>query len=288
MQFRDLSWPARVLCYMLLMLITLTLLYPVVWMSYTALKTNPEVIQKPFGLPTRIDFSNIREAWASGNFTRLYFSTLLVAIISVLGIVLTAAAAAYPLARYNSRWNRIIFAYILIGIGVPTQSLIIPGFKLMATLDTWASAVHLPFTFRNSPVGLILTYMSWVSIAIVFIRAYYTNIPKEMEEAARVDGASEWQIFWQIMVPLSMPALVTMGIFYFIWIWNDFLWPLVYVQDPQWRTITLGLMNFKGKYTSLWSLQMGALSLATWPPLILYLIFRKRIQRGLTEGALKF
>jgi ABC-type glycerol-3-phosphate transport system permease component len=171
---------------------------------------------------------------------------------------------------------------------VPTQALIIPGFKLMATLDVWAAAMHLPFTFRNSPISLIITYFSWTSIAVIFFYAYFRGIPADLADAAAVDGASEWQTFRQIMMPLAMPALVTMGIFYFIWIWNDFLWPLVYVQSEDWRTIPLGLMAFKGRYTTFWSLQMGALSLATWPPLILYIIFRNRIQRGLTEGALKF
>lgn len=288
MQFGELKLSTKIISYIFISIICLTILYPVIWMSYTALKPNTEVMRSPFGLPTKIDFSNIYEAWTTGNFTRLYFNTLLISVLSVLGIVGFASMAACALARYDFRFRRFFFVYFLIGIGVPTQSLIIPGFKLMAILDVWAKSMYLPFTFRNSPVGLILTYLSWVSIAIVFIRAYYASIPLEMDEAARVDGASEWQIFLKIMVPLTMPAMVTMGIFYFIWIWNDFLWPLVYVQNPEWRTITLGLMNFRGKYTSLWSLQIGALSLATWPPLFLYLIFRKQIQRGLTEGALKF
>ncbi len=288
MKFQELSRPVRVLSYVLLVLLALSILYPLVWMSYTALKTNPEVMRSPFGLPRRIDFSNIRDAWRTGGFTRLYFNSLLVSIVSVLGIVCMAAAAAYPLARRGFRGSKLIHAYFLIGIAIPTQALIIPGFKLMATLDVWARALDMPFTFRNSPISLIVTYFSWTSIAIVFFYAYFRNIPADLVAAAAVDGASEWQTFRQIMIPLAMPALVTMGIFYFIWVWNDFLWPLVYVQAENWRTIPLGLMAFKGEYTTFWSLQMGALSLATWPPLILYILFRSRIQRGLTEGALKF
>src|SRR5690606_23165397 len=102
-------------------------------------------------------------------------------------------------------------------------------------------------TFRNSPLSLIVTYFSWISIAVVFIRTYFMGIPVEMEEAARVDGASEWQIFSRIMAPLAMPAIITMGIFYFIWVWNDFLWPLLYTQELDSRTIPLGLFAFKDR-----------------------------------------
>ncbi len=288
MQFRELSWPIRILSYVLLAALAVSILYPLIWMSYTALKSNAAVMQDPFSLPTSIDFSNIVQSWTAGNFSRLYFNSLFISSVSVCGILSMATAAAYALARVRFRGNAIILVYFLLGLAVPTQALIIPGFKLMATLDVWAAAANLPITFRNSPLSLILTYFSWTSLAIIFIRAYFSNIPAEMEEAARMDGASEWQIFRQIMVPLAMPAIVTMGIFYFIWIWNDFLWPLVYIQSDDWRTIPLGLMTFQGQYTSLWGSQLSALSLATWPPLLIYILFRKHIQRGLSEGALKF
>ncbi len=288
MQFRELSWPVRILSYVLLIALSLSILYPLIWMSYTAFKSNAAVLQNPFSLPTGIDFSNIVQSWILGNFTRLYFNSLLVSSVSVCGILGMATAAAYALARLKFQGKTVILAYFLLGLAVPTQALIIPSFKLMATLDVWAEAANLPFTFRNSPLSLILTYFSWTSVAIIFIRAYFSNIPGEMEDAARVDGASEWQTFWNVMVPLAMPAIMTMGIFYFIWIWNDFLWPLVYIQSDDWRTIPLGLMTFQGQYDSLWGSQMSALSLASWPPLLIYIFFRKHIQRGLSEGALKF
>lgn len=288
MHFRELSPLVRWLSYAVLGLLSFSILYPLVWMSFTALKTNAEIMRNPFGLPSRLDFSNLAQAWTAGNFTRLFANSLFVTLVSVFGIVATATTAGYALARESNWWKQAIFIYFLIGIAVPTQALLIPGFKLMSLLDSAVRAVGLPFTFRNSPLSLIVTYLSWSSIAIVFIRAYFANIPSELEEAARIDGASEWQTFSRIMVPLAMPAIVTMAIFYFIWVWNDFLWPLVYTQQPEVRTIPLGLMTFRDRYASSWSSQLAALSIATWPPLIFYLLFRTRIQRGLTEGALKF
>lgn len=288
MVFKEFSLPVKIIIYVLLIILALTIVYPLVWMSMSAFKSNAAVMNAPFALPTGIDFSNIQSAWETGNFTRLYANSLFVTLVSVFGIIGMATAAGYALARYEFRWKTPIFIFFLVGIAVPTQALLIPGFKLMSTLDDVVKALNLPFTFRNSPLSLIVTYFSWTSIAIVFIRAYFLSIPAELEEAARVDGASEWQIFSRIMIPLAMPAIVTMGIFYFIWVWNDFLWPLLYTQKLEVRTIPLGLFAFKDRYTSMWGQQMAALSLATWPPLIFYMIFRKRIQRGLTEGALKF
>ena len=287
MVFKELNIVVRILAYLLMALLAISILYPLVWMSYTAFKSNAEVMRDPFGLPSGLDFSNIRSAWEVGNFARLYANSLFVTLTSVFGILAMSTAAGYALARYKFRWTTPLFIFFLIGIAVPTQALLIPGFKLMSLLDNSASALHLPVKFLNSPLSLIITYFSWSSIAIVFIRAYFLSIPIELPEAARVDGANEWQIFTRIMVPLGMPAVVTMGIFYFIFVWNDFLWPLLYTQELEVRTIPLGLFAFRDRYTSLWGQQMAALSLATWPPIIFYLIFRRRIQRGLTAGALK-
>ncbi|MBN1449723.1 MAG: carbohydrate ABC transporter permease [Anaerolineales bacterium] len=288
MIFKELSLPVRIMSYILLTVLAISILYPLVWMSYTAFKSNSAVMNSPFGLPTSLDVSNIQSAWERGNFSRLYANSLIVTMVSVFGIIGMATAAGYALARYDFRWKSAFLIYFMIGIAVPTQALLMPGFKLMSLLDNVAADTNMPFRFRNSLLSLIVTYFSWTSIAIVFIRAYFGGIPPEMEEAARVDGANEWQIFYRIMVPLAMPAIVTMGIFYFIWVWNDFLWPLLYTQELDVRTIPLGLFAFKDRYNSLWGQQMAALSLATWPPIIFYMIFRNRIQRGLTEGALKF
>jgi ABC-type glycerol-3-phosphate transport system permease component len=288
MIFRELSLPAKILFYLILVIASISVLYPLTWMSYTALKTNEQVMHSPFGLPTRINFTNIVEAWQTGHFARLYTNSMLISLISVLGLITISTAAAYALARYHFSGNRAIFLYFLVGMAVPTQALMVPNFKVMATLDAWAEAWYLPIAFLNNPLPVILTYMSWSSLAIIFIRAYFMSIPPDLEDAARVDGAREIQIFWHVMVPLAMPAIATMTIFYFIFFWNDFLWPLIYLHKATQRTIPLGIMHFEGKYVSLWSLQVAALSLAAWPPIILYILFRGRIQRGLIEGALKF
>jgi ABC-type glycerol-3-phosphate transport system permease component len=159
---------------------------------------------------------------------------------------------------------------------IPPQVILIPAFKIMSQIG-----------FVNTYFAVILTYFAWVPFAIFFFRAYFMSVPKDLIEAARMDGVSEINIFFHVMLPLAKPALVTVGIIYFVWIFNDFMWPLVYLNDTDLRTVTLGMMNFQGKYSAATTLKTAALTLATLPPLIVFIIFRKQIQGGLVEGALK-
>lgn len=277
MKSSEINFVSKLLIYFVLILILITILFPVIWMTYTALKTPQEITADPFALPTTLFFGNFVKAFEVANFGRLILNSLFVTSVSVLGLLIFCSAAAYAFAAFKFKGAQFLFIYFLIGMMIPPQVILIPSFKIISTL-------HL----QDNYFSLFFTYWSWVPFAIFFLRATFMSIPKELILAARIDGCNEFGIFWRIMIPLAMPGIVTVGIFYFVWIFNDFLWPLIYIRDTSMRTLTLGMMNFHGKYTSLWNLQMAALSLATWPPVIVYLLFRNRIQKGLTEGALKF
>lgn len=277
MESKEINSFYKILIYILLGLIFITVAYPVVWMTFTAFKSPEEITSNPFALPKSMNLDNFKEAWRTANFWVLFRNTLFISIVSVLGILIFCSAAAYALSNYKFKGNNILFIYFLIGMMIPPQVILIPSFMIMGKLK-----------LLNSYLALFFTYFSWVPFAIFFLRATFLSIPKELIAAARLDGASEFGIYWRIMLPLAAPGLVTVGIFYFVWIFNDFLWPLIYIQDDSMRTLTLGMMTFQGKYTSHWNLQMAALSIATWPPIIIYLLFRSKIQKGLTEGALKF
>lgn len=276
MEAKEIGMPVKALIYVVLGIVFLTVVLPIFWMTYTAFKTPQEIVSSPFAFPKSLYLGNFQEAWGLANFGLLFRNSLFVTTISVLGLLLFCSAAGYAFARFKFRGRDALFVYFLIGMMIPPQVILIPSFKIMGTL-------HLRDTFFS----LFFTYWSWVPFAIFFLRATFLSIPGELAEAARIDGASELGIFWRIMMPLAAPGVVTVGIFYFVWIFNDFLWPLIYIQDHSLRTLTLGMMNFQGKYTSYWNLQMAALSLATWPPIIVYILFRSRIQKGLAEGALK-
>jgi ABC-type glycerol-3-phosphate transport system permease component len=159
---------------------------------------------------------------------------------------------------------------------VPPQALIISGFKVMSIL-------HLLDTYW----ALIFTYFGWSSFGIMVLRNFFQSVPREIKDAARVDGAGHWSIFSQIMLPLARPSLSTVAIFYFMWVWNDFIYPLVYMQSTAKYTVPLGILFFNSQYNVEWGLQMTGLTVATVVPLIVYYAFQKQFVRGILAGALK-
>lgn len=267
---------ARIAAYALLFTLLATIVLPFAWMIITSFKSLADYTHNPFGLPQEWRIDNFVEAWEIGGFLRLYANSLMITTISVLGLLFTCSTAGYAFAHFKFRGSNILFLYFLAGMMIPPQVILIPAFRIMST-----------FGLVNTYFSVIITYLAWVPFAIFFFRAYFLGIPKDLTEAARIDGASEISIFFRIMLPLARPAFVTVGIVYFVWIFNDFLWPLIYLNNVEIRTVTLGMMNFQGQYTSDTTLKTAALTLATLPPIIVFLIFRRQIQGGLVEGALK-
>jgi ABC-type glycerol-3-phosphate transport system permease component len=276
MKFSEFPLVARIAAYGLLLLLFASVVLPFVWMISTSFKSIEEYAFNPFGLPQNWRLDNIVQAWEVGGFLRLYANSLLVTVVSVTGIVASCSAAGYAFAHFKFRGSNLLFIYFLAGMMIPPQVILIPAFKIMSTLG-----------LVNTYFSVIFTYFAWVPFAIFFFRAYFTGIPRDLMEAARIDGASEVSIFFRVMLPLAMPAVTTVAIVYFVWIFNDFMWPLVYLNNTEVRTVTLGMMNFQGQYSSATTLKTAALTLATLPPILVFLVFRKRIQGGLVEGALK-
>lgn len=267
----------KIFTYLMLSLIAFLIIYPIFWVTQTAFKTNLQIMQAPFSLPTSFYIDNFKEAWGMANFPRLFLNSIIATVSGVFVVLILTSLAAYAFVRFNFKGKNILMLYFLLGLMIPPHMLMVPSFKLMSMLN-----------LRNTLFSLVLTYSSWICFGVFFLRAYFLSIPQEIFDAASMDGCSEFRIFFRIIMPISAPGLTTVIIFYFVWIWNDFLFPLIYLQKESVRTVTLGLMNFAGKYTAYWSLQTASLTFALWPPLIFYLIFRKRIQKGLTEGAIKF
>lgn len=276
MNFERFSRLTKLIIYSGLLALSASILVPIFWMTYTGFKTKAEIMANPFSLPQSLKVINFVDAWKMADFTTLYANTLTVTLVSVLGLLIFCSAAGYAFAHFQFKGHQLLFIYFLIGMMIPPQIIMIPGFKIMSVLS-----------LRNSLLSVIFTYLAWVPFGIFFFRAYFLGMPKSLIDASRIDGASELRIFWQIFLPLAKPAMVTVGVFYFVWIYSDFLWPLIYLQETDVRTVTMGMMYFEGRYTSNWHLQMAALSIATWPPVLFYLSFRNQIQKGLVDGALK-
>lgn len=276
MRFKEFPLLMKLFIYLLLGLLSLSVVYPVIWMSFGASKTLKEFSANPFGIPESFELRNFIEAWQLASYGTLYQNSMIITIVSVCGLIVFCSMAGYAFAMLEFKGSTLLFTYFLLGLLIPPQVIVVPNFKIMDTL-------HL----TNTLWAPIFTYFAWVPFAIFFFRAYFRGIPQDLTEAARIDGAHEWTIFFKVIAPLAKPAMVTVGIFYFVWIFNDFLWPLIYLQDNEVRTVTMGLSRFRGQYTNNLTLSFAALSLATWPPIIVYLVFKRHIQQGLIEGALK-
>lgn len=262
--------------YPLFLLLTAVILYPLAWMLYSSFKSNTDIFANVFALPSQLYLGNYITVFTEGAMGLYFRNSLLIAVVSVAGLLVITSLAAYAFATFRFRGSTALFMILLLGLMVPPQALIISGFKLMSILkllDTyWA---------------LIFTYLGWSSFGIMVLRNFFQSVPRDIKDAARVDGAGHWQMFSQIMLPLARPSVSTIAIFYFMWVWNEFIYPLVYMQTPEKYTVPLGVLFFNGRYTIEWGLQMAALAVATIVPLIVYYAFQKQFIRGILAGALK-
>jgi putative chitobiose transport system permease protein len=257
--------------------VALVTLFPLLWLISTALKSPTENIfqSPPQLLPAQPTFDNFISVWQSLPFGQYLFNSTLVAILTVVLNVLFCALAAYPLARLSFPGRDWIFIAIVSTIMIPFQIVMIPLYILI---------VHL---------GLINTYlgMMFPSLASAFgiflLRQAFASVPKEMEEAARMDGCSELGLWWYIMLPAIRPALVTLAIFVFIGSWSDFLWPLIVIQDEKLYTLPLGVAKLAGTFSLDWRLVAAGSIISIAPVLGLFLFMQRYIVPTETASGVK-
>lgn len=268
---------STVLKYGILIVFALFAILPFFWMWSAAFRDARAIYQDPFALPTSLDFTNIVKAWTVGRFSSYIKNSFIVTIPTVLGVVALASLAGYGIARYRFRGRNIIFYTFLLGITVPFQSIMIPLYYNLRDLNLLGTywAMILPATGLGMSFGVFL------------MQAFFRNLPQELADVARVEGANEFQIFLYIMLPLARPAISSLVVFQFMWSWNAFLMPLLYLQTENLRPLPLGLMFFQGRYTSDYGLIAAGVTLSTLPVIIVYMIFQKQFIQGLTSGAIK-
>ncbi|MCM3272506.1 carbohydrate ABC transporter permease [Paenibacillus elgii] len=268
---------SRGLINVLLTIYALVTLYPLFWLFVSSFKTNEEFHSKPFSLPEVWQWDNFVRAWeVSAMGTSLVNSTIVTVLSLALTLVL-GALAAYVLARFDFKLKPLFMGLFLLGMLIPIHSTLVPLFVLMkkvGLLDTYAALVF-PYTAFELP------------LAIFVVAAYLTAIPKEIEEAALIDGTGYWGIFFRMMLPLSLPALSTIAILGFLRFWNDFAFALVFISKPALKTIPLSLSVFATGYATDYKLTMAAMSIAVLPTIIVYLLFQEQIMKGMTAGAVK-
>ncbi|MDQ0693136.1 carbohydrate ABC transporter permease [Arthrobacter sp. W4I7] len=260
----------------MLSLLAVTILYPVLWMFSTSLRDNGSVLMHPFDFSGTWGFDNYTKLFWEGDILTWLGSSIFVNITSVALIAVLSVLAGYGFSAYTFPGKNILFVLLIIGLTIPPQALVVAGFRW---ITLWG--------VENTYWSLIFTYGGWTSFGILMMRNFFDSVPKELREAAIMDGASQFRIFRQVYLPLAASPMTTVLIFTAVWVWNDFIYPIVYLQSEEMYTIPIGVLQFTGRTTVQLATQMAVLTFATALPLAMYLIFRKQFMRGLLEGAVK-
>jgi multiple sugar transport system permease protein len=286
---RSLLWLGRVAWYSFLLLLALVFVFPFVWALLTSLKPDTEVFEAGRWLPSVWRFDNYLRAVNSYNLPRYFLNSLIVALIVTAGHLVLASTAGYAFARLRFPGRDALFALVVATLMVPSQATLVPLFILVK---------HWPLLGGNDLLGregfgMLDTY--WVltvplmatAYGTFLLRQFFLALPAELEDAARIDGSSEFGIYWRIVVPLSGPAMATLGIFSFQNVWNDFVWPLVTTRSDAMKTIQVGLAQFRREGTTDWTLLMAGTMIATIPILIVFLFGQRFFTRGIALTGLK-
>ena len=263
----------------LLIIWTILVVFPFLWMIMTSFKTDAEIIHSPWDLPATLQWDNFSRAWNEARIGRYFINTLIVMSMSLTGTLVISSMAAYVLSRFEFIGRRVIFFMFLAG-------LMFPVFLALVPLSFLVSDLHLTATYH----GLALVYIAYsLPFTIFFLTGFFKSLPSEVAEAAIIDGASQYQVFFQIMLPMAKSGLIAMGIFNFIGQWNQFLLPLVLMPNPDRYLLSQGLqfLAIQQGYGNDYSALFAALVITMVPTLIIYVLFQRRLESGLTAGALK-
>lgn len=260
----------RLLSYLVLTLGAVVMVAPFLWMASTAFKDPGDAFAyPPRWIPRPVTVESFREVWTLVPFDRYLFNSAFVAVCVTAGEVVTSALAAYAFARLRFPGRDAMFLLYLATLMIPGQVTIIPNFILMKYLG-WI----------NTYQGLIIP-TAFTALGTFLLRQYFLSIPRELEEAARVDGASYFQVWWRIIMPLASPALATLAVFSFMGSWNSFLWPFVMVSSSEMRTLTVALRSFQTDYGTEWGLLMAGSLIAMIPMVVIFLAAQKYFVRGI-------
>ncbi|WP_425497616.1 carbohydrate ABC transporter permease [Hoeflea ulvae] len=261
-----------------LVAVALIWLAPVVFITFTSLKSEAEIFSSAaFAFPADVQWSNYSVAWAKGNFNQTFVNSSVITVVKVPLGLLISAMAAYALAQINMGWNKLLLVFVLFGAMIPFQVMLAPLFTLvnsMGLIDTYP--------------GIILPYLAFgVPYQVFILHGFFRAVPKELTEAALIDGASHFTIFRRIFLPVSLPVLSALLILDFVSTWNEFAMALVLLQDKNMWNLPLGLMSYQGQFSNNYGQLNAAIVMTVLPATIVYLIFQRYFVSGLTSGAVK-
>ncbi len=275
---RFFSSPWRTLGYIVLLIVTLLWLVPFIQAILTSLRTNDDLMTRGFfSLPNEISLESFKEAWERGGLSHYLPNSFIITLPSLILTLFLSSLSAYALARFRFRGNRLLLFLYVGGMMLPFQVLLLPVFRLTDALglyDTYWGIIAFHTAFQ-------------LGFCTFLLRNYMRTVPGEILEAARIDGCGEFRIWWQIMMPLTLPALAALATLEFTWIFNDYLWAIVLLRSDNLKPVTAGLATLQGQYVMDWTVIISGALLATIPSFLVFIFLQRYFIEGLTLGATK-
>lgn len=266
------------LVYLLIAVLVVTQLYPLIWLLLYSLKTNDEILSgKFFALPSEWKWHNYQEAYNSGHYIKYLGNSVLVTVVSLLCVIVLSAMVAYAITRFKFRFGPAIMLIFIVGMMIPMQSTLLPLMKIFSPLD-----------ILNTRWALILPYVAFqLPIAIFILSGFMRSIPTEMEESAYIDGANVYRIFRSIILPISIPPVMTVCILTFITVWNEYIMAATFISSDKLKTLPFGVYSFVSQYSANYG-DIGAyMVMGAAPVILIYFVLSSRITKGMVAGAVK-
>ncbi len=264
--------------YIALIVVAVIQIFPLYWLITFSLKSNVEIFgDNVIGLPQHWRFENYTEALTKSSLIRYFFNSVFYSAVTVLVAGLLSAMAAYAIARMYWKKRNTVFTIFSVGIMIPAQAALLPLFQLLDKIG-----------LKGGYLGLLIPYIAGaIPMSVMILTGFYKGIPKEIEEAACIDGCGLWRCFFSIITPIVKPALATASIFTFLGTWNELMLANTFVDKDVYRTLPVGIMSFAGQYSTDWGLIGAGMVIATWPTILIYFLLSNQVQGSLVAGAVK-
>ena len=267
----------KIIIYIFLVLMAVLYLAPLLWVFNVSFKTNAEIFTAPFALPKAPTLENFTFAWTAGKLGIATLNSLIVCVVTLLLSMIIGSMAAFGIARLRWKLSKLALTYFLIGMMIPVHCVLIPLFTRFAKIG-----------LSNSLMGLVLPYLTFALPITIFIMVgFFESMPNELIESACIDGATIYQIFFKVCLPLGKTGLFVTGLMTFVGNWNELLLAMVFISDDMKKTLPVSLSKFVGPYNTNYSQMFAAIIIAIVPTIIVYCAFSNQIVDGLTAGAVK-
>lgn len=269
--------PIQVLLNFIVSIFTISCIFPIIWMTYTSLKSNKEYQENILSLPSSINFDNYVQVMRNSNFGQYFYNSFIVSLLTLTLVIIFSLITGYFLSRFKFKGRKTIYAFFMLGLVVPTHAWLLPMFIQFNNLG-----------ILDKRITLVLPYITFaMPTAIFLLESFIQSIPIEMEESASIEGCGVWQSLWKIILPLCKPMLATVLILTFNTSWNEFPFALVLITKDSLKTVPVALSMFTGTYTTNYPQLVTALVISIIPVVIFYALFSKKIMEGMVAGAVK-